>query len=413
MTRAFGLATILVLAVAFGGLAGEFFTGSWEARIGLAPQEAQPFTTFESTLDAGVSVGFLHLNSVSDFVIDGWIWEELGVLARVGFLSFDGHMLYDPQTASMVYAEGVVAICAGPLTATLYGAMTGATQTESSNYGFVFDVRGEVGDVFSFESATYLGADLSGISFTATGTSSDSSLLTKHFLTDPTIDPPTTVFSGQDVMVSGNLFGCVTLSSLLSFSALGFESEELTVEFRDLLGVPLILTLDLIYELQTKSYVFTPSLASDFGCIAVYSNIVRTDDVITGVEVYGIKLAATIGTATILSLSNLDTSTYVITTPSFGSVVEPLDDALAAGHAYYDQDYWEALTLTVAVPPFGSGFTFSVQTFLSTTDGILFDWAKSIMELTLALGSSVSTSTSIAVDSTGFTGWTLAFRVSW
>ena len=413
MTRACGLAGILVLAVAFGAFASDFFTGSWEATIGLAPQQTQPFTTFESTLDVGVSVAFLTLHSVSDFVIDGWVWEELGLLADVGLLSFDGHMLYDPQTGSMRYAEGILALCAGPLTATLYGAVTSATQSESANYGYVLDVRGRVYDVFSFESATYLGADLSGISFTASGSVSDSTLLTKTFVTDPTIDPITAIFSGEDITFEGTLFGCVTLTSLTSFTASGFESEQLTTEFHGLFGIPLILKLDLIYELQTNSYVFTPSLETNFGCISVYSHIISTGSVISGVELYGLKLSMTVGTATLESISNLDTTTYVITTPEFGSVVEPLTDAIADGHVYYDQDYWEILRLDVGIPPIGAGFSFSVETFFSTTDGLLFDWAKSVMGLTLALGTSISTSTAITVDSTGFTGWTLSFRVSW
>ncbi len=403
-----------MLVLALGGLASEAFTGSWEAEIGLAPQQTQPFTTFQSTLDVGLCLGFLTLNSVSDFVIDGWIWEELGLLADVGFLAFDGHMLYDPQTASMLYAEGVVSLCAGPLTVSLYGAVTGATQSESANYGYVLDVKGAVfGDVFTFESATYLGADLSGISFTATGSTSDSPLLTKTFVTDPTIDPVTAIFSGEDVTFSGTLFGCITLTSLTSFSPSGFDSEQITAEFRDMFGIGLTMTLDLIYEVQTKSYVFTPSMETDFGCLSIYSHIVGTGGVMSGLEVYGIGFSATIGTATLQSISNLDTTTYVITTPEYGSVVESLADAIASGHAYYPQDYWEALTLVVGIPPIGAGFSFSVQTFLTTSDGLLFDWAESTMGLTLALGSSVSTSTSITVDATGFTGWSLSFRVSW
>jgi hypothetical protein len=35
------------------------------------------------------------------------------------------------------------------------------------------------------------------------------------------------------------------------------------------------------------------------------------------------------------------------------------------------------------------------------------------MGITLALGTSVSTSTTITVDATGFTEWTLSFKVSW
>ncbi len=412
--RSCGLAGILVLAVGLGGAAAELFTGSWEAEIGLSPQQTQPFTTFQSTLDVGLCLGFVTLNSVSDFVIDGWIWEDLGLLADVGLLAFDGHMLYDPQTGSMLYAEAVLSIHAGPLVASLYGAMTGAVQSEPANYGFVFDIKGEVfGGVFTFECATYLGADLSGISFTASGSTSDSPLLTKTFLTDPTIDPVTAVFSGQDVTLSGTLFGCITLTSLTSFSAVAFESEQLTVEFRNLFGLPLTIALDLIYEVQTKSYVFTPSMETDFGCLFLYSTIVGSGGVITGLDVYGIKVSATLGTATFQSISNLDTTGYVITTPEYGSIVESLVDADAAGHVYYPQDYWEAVSLVVGIPPLGSGFWFSVETFFSTSDGLLFDWAESTMGISLALGASVSTSTTITVDATGFTGWSLSFRVSW
>jgi hypothetical protein len=133
----------------------------------------------------------------------------------------------------------------------------------------------------------------------------------------------------------------------------------------------------------------------------------------TGVEVYGIGASVTIGSATLQSISNLDTTQYVITTPEFGSIVELQVDADAEGHLYYPQNYWEVLTLVVNIPPLGSGFSFSVETCLSTLGGLAFDWAKSTMGITLALGASVSTSTSISVDATGFTGWTLALRVSW
>jgi hypothetical protein len=408
------LGAVLIIAWTLAVSAGEGFTGSWEAEIGLSPQETQPFTAFQTTLDVGLHVGFVAFNSISDFVIDGWVWEELGLLADVGLLAFDGTLLYEPQPGSLVYAEGVVSLRYDPMVVSLYGAMRSATQTDSAKYGYVLVVKGVLfGGEFRFESATYLGADLSGITFTATGSMSDSMLLTKTFTTDPTIGSSMAMFSGQDVTFAGTLFECLTLTSLTSFTEDGFESERMTVEFMGVLGLPLVFTLDLIYELDLKSYVFTPSLETDFGCLSIYSNIVQTGSTIIGVEVYGIGASVTIGNATLQSVSNLDTTTYVIAKPEFGSIVEPLADAISKGHLYYPQDYWEILTLVVNIPPLGSGFSFSVETFFSTSDGLLFEWAKSTMGITLALGTSVSTSTSISVDATGFTGWTLAFRVSW
>jgi len=408
------LGVALVIAWALGVSAGEGFTGSWEAEIGLSPQQTQPFTAFQTTLDVGFHVGFVTAKSVSDFVIDGWVWEELGLLADVGLLAFEGTLLYEPQSGSLIYAEGVLSLCYDPMVVSLYGALLSATQSASAKYGYVLDVKGVLyGGAFWFESATYLGADLSGITFTATGSTSDSILLTKTFTTDPTIGSAMAMFSGEDVTFGGTLFGCVTLTSLTSFTEYGFESETMTVEFLGVLGLPLTFTLDLVYEIDEKSYVFTPSFETDYGCLSIYSNIVQSGSAMTGVEVYGIGALVTIGNATLRSISNLDTLKYVIMTPEFGSTVESKLDADAEGHLYYSENYWEVLTLVVDIPPLGSGFSFSVETCLSTLGGLAFDWAKSTMGITLALGTSVSTSTSISVDATGFTGWTLAFRVSW
>ncbi|MCK5585788.1 hypothetical protein KAJ02_06915, partial [Candidatus Bipolaricaulota bacterium] len=109
----------------------------------------------------------------------------------------------------------------------------------------------------------------------------------------------------------------------------------------------------------------------------------------------------------------LNTTEYVITTPDFGFLVEPVATAIAEGHLYYPQDYWEVVSLDVDIPPYGCGFSFSVDTFFSTSTGLLFDWAQSTMGVTLALGTSVSASSTITVDTTGFTEWTLSVRVSW
>jgi hypothetical protein len=408
------LGAVLIIAWTLAVLAGEGFTGSWEAEIGLSPQQTQPFTAFQTTLDVGLHVGFVTAKSISDFVIDGWVWEELSLLADVGLLAFEGTLLYEPQSGSMVYAEGVLSLCYAPMVVSLYGALRSATQSDSAKYGYVLDVKGVLyGGTFWFESATYLGADLSGITFTATGSASNSTLLTKTFTTNPTIGSAMAMFSGEHVTFGGTLFGCVTLTSLTSFTEDGFDSETMTVEFLGVLGLPLTFSLDLVYEIDEKSYVFTPSFETDYGCLSIYSNIVQSGSTISGVEIYGIGASITVWNATLQSISNLDTTKYVITTPEFGSIVELKDDADAGGHLYYPQDYWEILTLVVNIPPLGSGFSFSVETFFSTSDGLLFEWAKSTMGISLALGTSVLTSTSISVDATGFTGWALAVQVRW
>ncbi|MEW5825409.1 MAG: hypothetical protein AB1778_01130 [Candidatus Bipolaricaulota bacterium] len=412
--RTIVLWVILLLAAAATAATGQRFTGSWDAMIVLSPQEAMPFTAFESTLDVGLTFEFLTVASVSDFVIDGWVWEELDLGVDLGLVTFDGAMLFEPQTGSFLYAEGVLSLHVDPITFSIYAAITGETSTEPAYYGFVLDLRADLfGGLFTFESATFLNADLSGITFTASATQTNSSLLTRTFLTDPTIALPPVTFCGEEITFSGMAYDCLELTSVTLFSDLGFESETISLSILRVFGLPLTLSFDIVYEVQTKSYAFTPSLETDFGCLSIYSRLLGNGGLITGLEIYGIAFRASFGGATLTSITNLDTTQYVITTPDFGWFVESLADAMAEGHLYYPQDYWQILSLVVDVPPLGCGFTFSVDTFFSTTDGLLFEWAESTMGISLALGTSVSTGTSITIDSTGFTGWSLSFRVAW
>jgi hypothetical protein len=403
---------VAVLFCAVSVLGSNGFTGSWQAEIGLSPQQTQPFSAFQSTLDVGLSISFLEIASVSDFLFDGWLWQEFDLTAALGGLRLDGQILFDPQTGSFLYAQGIVSVEFPPITVSLYAAAVGETLLQPVNYGYVFDVYGEIlGGVMSFESSTFMGADLSGITFTAT-TSSSSSLAKKTFLTDPTIDPLPVGFSGQELTFSAFAFGCIDLMSLTTFSKIGFVSEEIELSFVRLFGLPLSITLDIIYSLQTKSYVFTPSLESDYGCLSVYTNLLGSGGLISGIEIYGIAFEVTLAGASLTSISNLNTTDYVITTPEFGFLVESLADAIEEGHLYYPQEYWEIVSLVVDVPPIGCGFSFSVDTFFSTSTGLLFDWAQSTMGVTLALGTSVSISSTITMDTTGFTEWTLGFEVA-
>ena len=412
--RTWLLVVVCLFGCALAASGSEWFTGSWSAEISLSPQQTMPFSAFQSTLDAGIQLDFLTVSSVSDFILDGWLWQGFDIGANLGPITFSSQLLFEPQSGSFLYAQGMLAFELQPITVSFYGAMVGATQSDSANYGYVVDVYGEILDgIFTFETATFLSADLSGITFTATGVQTDSSLVSKTFLTDPTIDSVPVVFSGQEVTFSALAFDCARLTSTTTFDKFGFVSEEIELAFLHLFGIPFNLTLDVLYTIQTKSLTFTPSLESEFGCISVYTNLVQSGSTITGVEIYGIAFELEIGNGTLRSVSNLDTTQYVITTPDFGFGVEPLTEAIAEGHLYYPQDYWEVVSLSVDVPPMGCGFTFTVDTFFSTATGLLFDWARSTMGVTLALGSSVRIGSSITIDTTGFTAWTLEAELSW
>lgn len=390
------------------------FSGSWEVEIGLAPQQTMPFSSFSSTLDVSFCVGFLEVSSSSDFIFSGWLWQEFGLSAALGLVSFGGVMLFEPQSGLFLYTQGVLEFDFCPFVMRIYSAMVGPSVSGGLNYGYVLDLYGELlGGIASFESATFLGADLSGITFTQTSSQSTSKLLTKNYITDPTIDVGALCFSGEEFTFKASAFGCINITSVTTFAKTGFESQEIELEFMHLFGLPLNLTLDYLFMLQTASHTFTPSLETDYGCLKIYTDILGSGGEITGIEIYGIEFQATFPGATFKSISNLNTTKYVITTPDYGSIVELKTDALEEGHLFYPQDYWEIISLVVEVPPAGCGFTFSVDTFFSTSTGLLFDWAESEMKVTVSLGQVFSVSSGVVVDTSGFAEWKIAMTVTW
>jgi len=409
------LLAALFLSLAAGAcLAAGPFSGSWEVEIGLSPQQTQVFSSFASTLDVRFSVAFLGLSATSDFIESGWIWQELGLKIDPGIVCFDGVTLFEPQSGSFVYAQAILAFEFAPVTLRFYGAMVGAPDPADVQYGGVFDVYVDLGGgMVTLESATLFGADLSGITFTQTSSDGWSPLLSKTYLTDPTIGGDPCCFAGEVITFTADLFSCVTLESTTTFTLAGFDSQQFEVSFLHLLGGPVNVTLDYVFSLQSASHTFTPSLESDFGCVKVYTDLLGTGATITGITITGLVIEVTLAGTTFRSISNLDPTLYVITTPEYGSLVELLSEAIESGHLYYPAEYWEVVSLLSETPVGGTTFCFSVDTFFGTTTGLLFDWAMSEMGVGITIADFFTVRTGIVVDMTGFTEWSIALAMDW
>jgi len=395
-------------------LAAGPFTGTWQAEIGISPQQTMPFSGFTSTLDVGLRIGFIEMSSTSDFIFDGWLWQEFGLSASLAFIGFEGQMLFEPQSGSFLYAQGVLRFDFYPLVIRLYSALIGPEVAGGPNYGYVFDLYGELlAGTASVESATFVGADLSGISFTQISSSTSSSLLTKTYTTDPTIDSGPLCFSGEELTFKACAFGCVDITGITTFSKTGFTSQEIELSFLHLFDSPLNLTLNYVFSVQTASHTFTPSLESDYGCLKLYTDLLGSGGQITGIEIYGVEFSASFAGTTFRSISNLNTTDYVITTPEYGSIVELKTDALDEAHLFYPQNYWEIISLEVKTLGGGSVFTFSVDTFFGTSTGLLFDWGQSDMGIAIEFGSIFSVSSQVVIDTTGFSEWKLGMGLHW
>jgi hypothetical protein len=408
------LAALFVLLGAWAGLAVGPFSGSWEVEIGLSPQQTQVFSAFSSTLDVRFSVAFLTLSATSDFIESGWIWQELGLKVDPGIVSFEGVVLFEPQSGSFVYAQSILAFDFCPVTLRFYGAMVGAPDPADLQYGGVLDVYVDLGGgMVTLESATLFGADLSGIIFTQTSSDGWSPLLTKTYLADPAIGGDPCCFSGEVVTFTAELFNCVTLESTTTLTLAGFDSQEFEVSFLHILGGPVNVTLDYVFSLQSASHTFTPSLESDFGCVKVYTDLLGTGATITGITITGLAVEVTLAGTTFRSISNLDPTVHVITTPEYGSLVELESEAIESGHLYYPAEYWEVVSLLSETPVGGTTFCFSADTFFGTTTGLLFDWAMSEMGVGITIAGFFTVRTGIVVDTTGFVEWSIALAIDW
>ncbi len=404
----------LVLLGGVASLATGPFTGTWMAEIGLAPLQTMPFSTFKSTLDVGLCIGFMEISSSSDFLLDGWLWQEFGLSAQLAFIGFEGQMLFEPQSGSFLYAQGVLQFTFYPVVLSLYSAMIGPEVDGGPNWGYVIDIYGEMlGGAASLESATFIGADLSGISFTQTASGATSAFLTKTYTTDPTIASGDLCFSGEEVTFKAEAFGCMAVNAITTFGKTGFTSQEIELSFLHLFNSPLNVTLDYVFSLQTASHTFTPSLETEYGCLKIYTDLLGSGGHITGIEIYGIEFSASYAGTTFRSISNLNTTDYVITTPEFNSVIELRTDAINNSHVYYSQDYWEIVSLEVETPGMGGMYIFSVDTFFATSTGLLFDWGMSDMAVKISFGSTFSVSSHVVVDTTGFSAWKIGMCLSW
>ena len=412
--RIIAIILTFMLLGATASLAAGPFTGTWQAEIGLAPLQTMPFSSFTSTLDVSLHIGFLELSSTSDFILDGWLWQEFGLSASLAFISFDAQMLFEPQSGSFLYAQGALKFTFYPIVLSLYSAMIGPEVPGGPNWGYVADIYGEfLGGAASVESATFIGADLSGISFSQVSSSTTSTLLTRTYKTDPTIDSGEICFSGEELTFKATTFECIDITSVTTFGKIGFISEEIELSFLHLFNSPLNITLNYVFSLQTASHTFTPSLETDFGCLKVYTDLLGSGGQITGIEIYGIEFSASYAGTTFRSISNLNTTDYVITTPAYGSIIELETDAIANAHLYYSQDYWEIISLEVKTPGMGGTYTFSVDTFFGCSTGLLFDWGRTDMGVKISFGSTFSISSHIVIDTTGFSAWKIGMSLSW
>ncbi len=198
--------------------------------------------------------------------------------------------------------------------------------------------------------------------------------------------------------VQGNFgfdFGCVKdITATWKIAQSGFDSISFSVPSINV-GIPSITFAGkLAFSLLSKTVTIAPNLnlGSDT-CFTIYASFEPGPSgatEITGLSIYGLGVSYDWDGVSFKSLSYLD------------------------GLHHVKDTYWEQFTIkSTSDSCCGGNLVFETSTYFQDTHTTLFDWAETDIGISIGLGSGATISTSIVVDTTGFSEWKLGWKISW
>lgn len=417
MTNKILVVVAVVLSIVSLTLVASPLSGTWDANLAIDPS---PFSSTElsSTFVISYSVGGFTGTSNSDFLLAGFIWQGFGVTGTLGAFTIQGDLLFGASTVDFIYDQLIITTSIAGIDFGLYWAQLSDAVLGGPADGSVLRMAGSIGDI-DIVNCFELGAHvedkgdntLNGITIYHAATGAH-----RHYVTNPLVVGQG--FTGEKIMISGWGFGCVEdIATTLYMTCHGFDYIKFALTGIEA-GIDwLNFDVDLMFQLQTKTLVLTPTMnLGENACIYLYSRL-HTDPAamtsITGIEIYGLGFTTTFGNVTVKDLSVFSTSCYAITTEEYGSVIEEKADALKYGHDFYP-DYWEMFSLEVTGDGCcGGSYTFLANTYFNKNVTSLFDWGMTHIEATMPINTDLFLNEEVEVDTTGVDHFGVGMSVSW
>jgi len=345
MTRKISLAVALIAAVGLTLAAGPW-SADWTTGITLDPNGTF-LSGLESIVDLGYTTEPVIWTSYSEFQLAvGFLWQAFGVTGRLGAFEIQGDLLYGPSTTDFLYGQWIVRMQLGGVDLGFYCAQLSGAVLGGPADGFALRFAGRLGTL-DIVSIAEMGARIEDEDFDGIDIVHAATGFYRPYTTDPVV--PGQGFTGEKLTLSGPSLGCVgEIGTTLYADQEGFDFVSFELERIDLGVSWLTVDVDLTHELQTKSVALTPQvvLGSGILCFEPYFGIDQGTYPweIDGITLGGLALVYTWNGVTVKDLTVLDTGRYVITTPEYGTAIEPLADAINRGHDYY-ADTWELLSI--------------------------------------------------------------------
>jgi hypothetical protein len=424
------LAGLALLSLGRAAAGEEMFTGVWSADLTLAAVQTNPITAFESRLDCQMNFGPLTLSMRSDFDVDGWLWQSFEAASNISFFSVEADILYAPDPWAFCYASGFAKFDFQQVWLTYYVGLLGSVFGDDVLRGSVL----EFGSAFAGVRATgllFLGATLDGILFEPTPSYSVCAADTccvspapeeRYYVVVP-VQSDSLSFTGARITFESYLCYDVNVLATTEFSPDGFEFQEFEAEIWSIGAIPVNLDVLLRFEMQSKSLTIEPKMGLGnrqcYGRVLVDLIAPGPMGLIDGFSIYGLDLFLDTPGFAFRSLSLFDTDNFSLYRADSLSLADAIwiDEIGApgvcgrAGEAL--PDYWEI----VGIGAYRGTADCRVLSFLALSffgeSEALFDWMRTEFRAQLTVMEDLSVRTTVALDSSGISEWSLGMQVSW
>jgi len=415
MTRR-SLVTV-VLAVGLLGLtlAAGPFAGQWETLFSLDPDGGMFVDGFQSIVRVDYTVSMFTGTSYSEFQEFGFLWQEFSGYGKVGGFDLQANILFGPLTADYLYAQLIGEMSLGGVEVGYYYAQMSDAVLGGPADGFAFRLAGSVG-ALDIVSITEFGARIADDDFDGIEIVHTASGFSRSYVTDPVV--PGQGFTGQKVTISGLSLGCVEdIETTLYLTCAGFDFASFEISGIDTGISWLTFDLGVTFETQTKTITLKPTLiVGEALCLTPVFDIVPALATFSldGIVLGGFDLTYIWNGVTLRDVTAFGPcGHYVITTPEYGSILEPLADAIENEHEYYDE-YWELLSLEIDGDSCcGGRFRFLINSYFEQGSGEIFGWGMTYFESSFGIGSNTTVMMALTVDADGLEGFSLGFGFTW
>ena len=349
----------------------------------------------------------------SEFQEFGFLWQEFGAVGRLGVLDLRVDVLFGPSTADYLYTQLIAEMGIGGLQFGLHYAQLSDAVLDGWADGFALRTACSIGSL-DLVSITEFGARIAADDFDGITVVHTASGFSRSYLTDPVV--PGQGFTGQKATISGLSFGRVDeIETTLYLDSGGFQLLSFKLEGIES-GMPWLgYDVEVTFEVEDKSATITPEFIIGEGlCLASVLDItpVTAAFSLDALVLGGCDLAYSRNGATLRDVIVLNPKRYVITTPEDGSVLELLEDAIEDGHEY-NADYWQLLSLEIDRETSCGLSGLLVSSYFKRGSREIFGWGMSYLEGSMGIGSGMTLSLSLTLDSEGFDDLDVGFAFNW